>query len=305
MATLQLRPDDTLRCAENQCIQKILAEQGDNQPKAEQVILSVHITKINRRGKEQDRILLLTNKALYNLRASRSGQWQCQSTQSSHTHYNCRRRVHLSLIETISIPSSLSVSDEFIIHIPSEYDYRFKSSWHLHIANTIASQCTIVRGKAVKVKRLEDNVDTEQAVISKKQAKRLSTENARKFLLQSQQASITKQDAFTYYLGDVLCGEVIDSMETTVAKAKSYALKLDECAGFCFQSNGDDVEETVDTKYKMQFKTGPVLEVDADEMKETDECHSYVIAENNMETIIEDEKDIDINANEDGKEDTE
>ena len=282
MATFQLHPDDTLRFAENDSIQKILSEQGDksdNEEKTEEVLLSVHIIKINKRQKEQERILLLTNTALYNIRAS--NQWQPKSTPTPLT-YTCRRRVHLSLIESISIPSSVSVSDEFIVHIPSEYDYRFKSNWHLHIANTIAHQSSIIRGKPVKVKRLEIDVDTEQAVISKKKSKRMSEVMQRKMLLQSQQASITAADAFMYHQGDVFGGDTIDSMDTTVAKAKSYALKLDECAGFCFMDK-EEVEETENIKYKMLFKKGPVQEVGIDDLGY---WHSFVVSHDQQQNEI-------------------
>ena len=213
--------------------------------------------------------MLLTNKALYNLRPS----WQ--SSHSSH-HYHCRRRVHLGLIETISIPSSLSISTEFIIHIPSEYDYRFKSSWHLHIANTIADQCTVVRGKRVKVKRLEDDVATAQAVVSRKMAKGITPEIKRKMLLQKQQVSAVDISSFEYRRGDVLSGETMDSLPTTIAKARSYALKLADCAGFCL-SSGKELDEIdcESEKFEVAFKRGPIEKVGADKKGH---WHSFVLA---------------------------
>ena len=55
---------------------------------------------------------------------------------------SCQRRIHYDLIESISVSS---ITEEFIIHIPQEYDYRFKS-YHKHLITTKLKQlCNQVR----------------------------------------------------------------------------------------------------------------------------------------------------------------
>ena len=56
---------DRLNLSSNDDVSKMLSKMGDNFPEEEKVILSIKITKINKRNKEQERILLITDKALY------------------------------------------------------------------------------------------------------------------------------------------------------------------------------------------------------------------------------------------------
>eukprot|EP01084_Bolivina_argentea_P304450 525782_1 len=88
---------------------KMLKKYGDNYPQTERSIFSVAVMKINKKEKSQRRILLLTDKALYNLKP--------RNIRS------CQRRIAYNLIESISIST---ISNEFVIHIPTEYDYRYK-----------------------------------------------------------------------------------------------------------------------------------------------------------------------------------
>jgi len=88
----------------------MLAEKGENLPAKEVVVYSNHVIKINRRGKEQTRILLITNKAVYNLIPKKS--------------IKCKRRIRIDDIASITLSM---VSDEFVLHVPADYDYRFKS----------------------------------------------------------------------------------------------------------------------------------------------------------------------------------
>ena len=53
---------DMLNLGEDLSCTKMLLKMGDNYPLPERVILSVKLSKINRKGKEQTRILMLTNK---------------------------------------------------------------------------------------------------------------------------------------------------------------------------------------------------------------------------------------------------
>ncbi len=55
-------------------------------------------------------MILLTNKAVYNLLPSAYGK--------------CKRRIALDSIASVT---ASSISNEFVLHVPEEYDYRFKS----------------------------------------------------------------------------------------------------------------------------------------------------------------------------------
>lgn len=79
-------------------------------PDEEAIVLAVELLKINRRGKAQPRLILLSTHAVYNL--STNGK-------------SCKRRIPLQAVERIT--SSLA-SSEFVIHVPSEYDYHFSSA---------------------------------------------------------------------------------------------------------------------------------------------------------------------------------
>lgn len=102
---------DHLCLAGNSAVQKMLQKEGQNSPLPETVVFSDFVIKINRKEKEQTRVILLTNKAVYNLLPSAYGK--------------CKRRIP---IESIASVTASSISDEFVLHVPEEYDYRFKSS---------------------------------------------------------------------------------------------------------------------------------------------------------------------------------
>eukprot|EP01083_Nonionella_stella_P008128 23472_1 len=101
---------DYLSLQNDRNIIKMLQKIGDNYPKLETVEFSTELLKINRKGKEQKRILLFTNKAIYNIKPNKRRA--------------CKRRILLDSVA--SITSSLR-SHELTINIPSEYDYRYKA----------------------------------------------------------------------------------------------------------------------------------------------------------------------------------
>lgn len=80
-------------------------------PRAEDVLFSDLFQKINRRDKAQERAIVVTNRAVYNLKPSNLS--------------SCKRRIPVDLIDAVTI--SL-ISDEFVLHIPEEYDYRLLGS---------------------------------------------------------------------------------------------------------------------------------------------------------------------------------
>lgn len=107
----------------------------------ELVMLSIRVTKVNRKDKQQTRALVITDKALYNLSATDFG--------------NCKRRIPLDKIGSIT---ASNVSDEFVVHVPDEYDYRFVSSQRDDITKTLKKtfkQST--GGKALKTAYVKEN----------------------------------------------------------------------------------------------------------------------------------------------------
>jgi len=101
---------DKMKMKENPLCIRMLKLIGENMPSEEIVVYSNQLIKINRRGKEQLRTLLITNKAVYNCMPKNIGR--------------CKRRIPIEEIASVTIST---ISDEFVLHIPRDYDYRFKS----------------------------------------------------------------------------------------------------------------------------------------------------------------------------------
>jgi len=102
---------DSISLGSNSACRKMLAKLGENWPKDEKVKLSQALIKINRKGKEQQRVMLITDKAIYNLMPRDLSK--------------CRRRIRLENVASVTFSTS---SHEFAIHVPEEYDYRFKAA---------------------------------------------------------------------------------------------------------------------------------------------------------------------------------
>jgi len=99
---------DRLALGGNDAVKKMLTKTGKG---VENVHFSDFVIKINRKEKEQTRVMLITNKAVYNVLPNNYGK--------------CKRRID---IEKLVAVTASKISDEFVIHIPDEYDYRFKSN---------------------------------------------------------------------------------------------------------------------------------------------------------------------------------
>jgi len=103
--------EDSLQLANNASCSKMLQKLGENWPEAEKVKLSLSLIKINRKGKEQNRVMLITDKAIYNL--------------MPRDYSKCRRRIRLENVASVTFSK---ITNEFAIHVPEEYDYRFKAA---------------------------------------------------------------------------------------------------------------------------------------------------------------------------------
>ena len=73
------------------------------------------VTKINQEGKEQDRLLLVTTDQIYNIK---SALLQGQQIQ---------RKIPLAMVDGISKTIENLNRTEFVVHVRTQYDYRFKS----------------------------------------------------------------------------------------------------------------------------------------------------------------------------------
>jgi len=138
----------------------MLSKLGDNFPEQEKVILSVNLVKINKRGKEQDRALLITDKAIYNLKPKDYGK--------------CQRRIDLEKVVSVTVSKT---SEEFAIHIPEEYDYRYKSEHKDRICKILGDLYLKKEGKKLAI-NVTDNADV-SAVIVTKDVARLQTREQR------------------------------------------------------------------------------------------------------------------------------
>jgi len=99
----------------------------------EKVLFSARVVKFNKRDKTQIRCLLITDKALYNLKPAHFSKFQ--------------RRVPIDKIAGITASKT---SDEFVLHIPDEYDYRYASDRRDQVVNLLQKVHTqITRKKLV------------------------------------------------------------------------------------------------------------------------------------------------------------
>jgi hypothetical protein len=98
------------------------------------VIFSDAFTKINRKDKQQDRAMIVTGRAVYN----------CKNNNMA----KCKRRISLAEIEGIT---QSTVSDEFVLHVPAEYDYRFMGPRKAEAIEWIQSAREKLTGKSMMV----------------------------------------------------------------------------------------------------------------------------------------------------------
>jgi len=146
--------------------QRMLEIQGDNKPDKETVLYSNQMIKINRKGKEQRRTLLITNKAVYSCKPKNISKVQ--------------RRIPLLQLASITLSTT---SGEFVLHIPREYDYRYKSNDNEDVAKVLKRGYGMInKGKTLPVQKLEKEELFYQTV-TKSQAKEMTMEEREKRLL--------------------------------------------------------------------------------------------------------------------------
>lgn len=83
--------------------------------RGEQLMYSEMVVKINQENKEQNRMLVITTDTMYNIKTSLMGGKKAQ------------RKIPITKIDGVSKCPNEKNRTEFVIHVRSEYDYRFKS----------------------------------------------------------------------------------------------------------------------------------------------------------------------------------
>lgn len=160
---------DHLCLAGNTKVQQMLKKQGENNPRAEVVKFSDFCIKINRKGKHQTRTILITDKAIYNLMTS--------------NYAKCKRRISLDKVAKIT---TTELSEEFVLHIPDEYDYRYISAKRQQIIEVIRTIKPSLKASTLKKATLED------IAVTKAQARLQSREQK---LIRKQQLAAEEHDS--------------------------------------------------------------------------------------------------------------
>jgi len=153
------RSNDHLCLQGNRAVMKML-EKNSGTGSKERVMFSDFVIKINRKDKEQTRVMLITDSCYYNIMPN--------------NYAKCKRRIDLKDLLGVSVSQ---VSDEFVIHVPEEYDYRFKSS-KKDVIIDILQKLVVKRSKAVdggKIKKLaikpQDTAELKSVVVTKVDAR--------------------------------------------------------------------------------------------------------------------------------------
>lgn len=120
---------DYLSLATNQNIIKILSKHGDTSVSFSDVII-----KINKRNKMQERILLITESAIYNIDPG---------------SYKVKRRI--DLLELGEIRMSKLPDNFFCIHVPKEYDYLLVSNKKTEIVSKLVENYASKKGSDIQL----------------------------------------------------------------------------------------------------------------------------------------------------------
>ena len=119
----------------------------------EEIQFSDFIVKINPKENPQERVLLITNVAIYNLLPTNYGK--------------CKRRIPLDQVDGVTVSQ---ISDEFVIHIPAEYDYRLMSLRKREVLGVLQRNFQDCTGQALPVNYV-DKIVLKDLCLTKSQAK--------------------------------------------------------------------------------------------------------------------------------------
>jgi len=83
--------------------------------------MSCILYKYNKRLKRQERSLLITNKAIYNINQQ---EFIANMISMFNSSFAIRRRIDIAKVSGLTVSE---LSSEFVIHVRDEYDYRYGS----------------------------------------------------------------------------------------------------------------------------------------------------------------------------------
>jgi len=138
---------DNLMLAKNA---KALRAMTSNSAGNEKVLLSMKLLKINRKGKAQNRVLLITSRHIFNLMPDNFSKVnRCMDIGSLH---------HIS---------KSARDSEFAIHLVDEYDYRFKSPMYEQVVIVLKDAYHSVTGKDLDVEEVGAVEDLARQMLTK------------------------------------------------------------------------------------------------------------------------------------------
>ena len=108
---MQLEPQDNLRVKDNQKLMEIFSPN-------EQLLFSGELLKINKKKNKQKRKIIITTENIYNIR---DDNWFNSTLSSMGMTSLVKRKFSITSVKAIIYAR---LGDEFVIHVPDEFDYR-------------------------------------------------------------------------------------------------------------------------------------------------------------------------------------
>lgn len=159
-----IETEDKLGLRNNNEVLKLLLKNHKTGDPAERVLFSDYVMKINMRDQSQERVLLISSCAIYNLLPGKVGK--------------CRRRIAFEDIECVT---ASKFSKEFVCHVPKEYDYRYvcldkstaftvlKKSFKAHMGKELViSESDLLMLKDVCVTKVMGRKEKEKVTLDRK-----------------------------------------------------------------------------------------------------------------------------------------
>mmetsp|Transcript_45399 Transcript_45399/g.52222 ORF Transcript_45399/g.52222 Transcript_45399/m.52222 type:complete len:528 (+) Transcript_45399:136-1719(+) len=111
----------------------------------EKILLSCKLLKYNRRGKGQERLLMITTKYIHNLARVKVLVKETIAL---------KRKIEISHLNAVSLSTK---SDEFVLHCPDEYDYRMESSTRDEIIECLKGIYKVLTNRDIEVYEVDRN----------------------------------------------------------------------------------------------------------------------------------------------------
>ena len=121
----------------------------------EEVQFSDFVVKINPKGVPQERVMMITNLAIYNLMPK--------------DYKICKRRV---LLQDLGGVTASTKNDEFVLHVPKEYDYRMMSLRKREIIDCLKALWGALKNDAQMPVEFSSQASLKDVCVTKKQAKK-------------------------------------------------------------------------------------------------------------------------------------